>query len=129
MSVEGDAVVRYVAGMRQLWGLADYGALAARLAPAASALVGAVGPVAGRRVLDLAAGTGTVALMAAEQGARVSACDIAPRTRRRRPGRVHRVDAPRLHGLDDQDHATLAAASRASPISWTGAERQSCGNG
>ena len=32
MSVEGDAVVRYVAGMRQLWGLADYGALAARLA-------------------------------------------------------------------------------------------------
>jgi 2-polyprenyl-3-methyl-5-hydroxy-6-metoxy-1,4-benzoquinol methylase len=79
MSVEGDAVVRYVAGMRELWGLADYGALAARLAPAATALVGAVTPVVGRRVLDLAAGTGTVALMAAEQGARVSACDIAPR--------------------------------------------------
>ena len=72
-------MVRYVAGMRELWGLADYGALAARLAPAATALVGAVTPVVGRRVLDLAAGTGTVALMAAEQGARVSACDIAPR--------------------------------------------------
>ena len=79
MSVEDDAVLRYVAGMRQLWGLADYGALAARLAPAASALIGAVGPLAGRRVLDLAAGTGTVALMAAEQGARASACDITPR--------------------------------------------------
>lgn len=79
MSVDGDVVAQYVAAMRALWGLADYGALAERLAPAAAALVGAVAPAAGSRVLDLAAGTGTVARLVAEQGVRVTACDISPR--------------------------------------------------
>jgi len=76
---DDDAVAQYVTGMRELWGLADYGPLAERLAPAAAALVGAVAPVAGHRVLDLAAGTGTMALLAAKQGAHVTACDISPR--------------------------------------------------
>lgn len=74
-----DEAVRYVAEMRELWGAADYGPLAARLAPAAAALVEATAPVAGRRVLDIGAGTGTVALIAAERGARVTACDLSPR--------------------------------------------------
>lgn len=79
MSVAGGVVARYIAGMRELWGLADYGALAERLAPAAAALVSTADVAAASRVLDLAAGTGTVALLAAEQGARVTACDISPR--------------------------------------------------
>ena len=63
----------------QLWGLADYSGLAQRLDPAAAALVDATAPVAGERVLDAAAGTGNVAMRAAARGARVTACDIAPR--------------------------------------------------
>jgi SAM-dependent methyltransferase len=59
--------------------LADYTGLAQRLDPAAVALVGAAAPDAGDRVLDVAAGTGNVAMRAAARGARVIACDISPR--------------------------------------------------
>jgi SAM-dependent methyltransferase len=61
------------------WGLADYSGLAQRLEPAAAALIDAVAPQPGDRVLDVAAGTGNVALRAAARGAQVTACDIAPR--------------------------------------------------
>lgn len=67
------------AATARLWGLADYTGLAQRLDPAAVALVDAAAPGAGDRVLDVAAGTGNVAVRAAARGARVTACDIAPR--------------------------------------------------
>ncbi len=63
----------------QLWGSADYSGLAKRLEPAADALVDAVAPRAGEHVLDVAAGTGNVAIRAAACGAKVTAVDIAPR--------------------------------------------------
>jgi SAM-dependent methyltransferase len=62
-----------------LWGLADYSGLAQLLDPAATALVDATAPGPGDRVLDVAAGTGNVAVRAAARGAQVTACDIAPR--------------------------------------------------
>lgn len=62
-----------------MWSLADYSGLARLLEPAADALVDAVAPGAGDRVLDVAAGTGNVALRAAARGAHLTACDIAPR--------------------------------------------------
>ena len=62
-----------------MWALADYSALAERLAPAAQALVDAVAPLAGHRVLDVGAGTGNVAVLAAAAGAQVTACDSSPR--------------------------------------------------
>jgi SAM-dependent methyltransferase len=62
-----------------LWGLADYFGLARLLEPAADALIEETAPGPGDRVLDVAAGTGNVALRAAARGARVTACDIAPR--------------------------------------------------
>lgn len=61
-----------------LWGMADYSGLAQRLEPAAHALVAAVDPGPGERVLDVAAGTGNVAVCAAARGAWVVACDLAP---------------------------------------------------
>ncbi|MDQ4009736.1 MAG: methyltransferase domain-containing protein [Actinomycetota bacterium] len=67
------------AATAKLWGLADYTGLAQRLDPAAAALVDAAAPSAGDRVLDVAAGTGNVAVRAAARGAQVTACDIAPR--------------------------------------------------
>jgi SAM-dependent methyltransferase len=63
----------------KLWGSADYSGLARRLEPAADALVDAAGLQPGERVLDVAAGTGNVAIRAAARGTRVTAADIAPR--------------------------------------------------
>lgn len=63
----------------KLWGSADYSGLARRLEPAADALVDAAAPQSGEHVLDVAAGTGNVAIRAAARGAKVTAADIAPR--------------------------------------------------
>jgi SAM-dependent methyltransferase len=67
------------AATAKLWGSADYSGLARRLEPAADALVDAAVPTAGEHVLDVAAGTGNVAIRAAACGAKVTAADIAPR--------------------------------------------------
>ncbi|GAA1386739.1 class I SAM-dependent methyltransferase [Pseudonocardia kongjuensis] len=69
----------YTTAMRSLWGGADYRPLAARLAPASRALVDTVAPGDTEQVLDVAAGTGTAALMLRERGAAVLATDLAPR--------------------------------------------------
>ena len=61
------------------WEAGDYGVFGRRLEPAAEPIVreSAAGP--GRRLLDLAAGDGNVALAAARAGADVVAVDLAPR--------------------------------------------------
>lgn len=64
---------------RAMWALGDYPAVAAEIvAPLGGVLVNAceVGP--GHQVLDVAAGTGTVALPAARAGASVTASDLTP---------------------------------------------------
>jgi SAM-dependent methyltransferase len=61
-----------------LWAQGDYGRVAATLRPAAQVLVRAAGIAAGQHVLDVAAGTGNVAMAAAARGARVTASDITP---------------------------------------------------
>jgi SAM-dependent methyltransferase len=63
---------------RTLWGLGEYEHIARRLEPAAAALVEACAVSEGQRVLDVAAGTGNVALEAARRGARVTATDLSP---------------------------------------------------
>jgi SAM-dependent methyltransferase len=64
---------------RTLWGLGDYGAIAAELvAPLGPELVGAAGVGPGIRVLDVAAGTGNAAIAAARTGAEVVATDLVP---------------------------------------------------
>src|SRR3954447_819096 len=63
----------------QLWGLGDYSKIAQFIFPVARALVDSCAISAGQEVLDVAAGTGNLALLAAEEGADVTACDIAPR--------------------------------------------------
>ena len=64
---------------RAMWALGDYPTVAADLVtPLGHVLVDAcrVGP--GDRLLDVAAGTGTVAIPAARAGARVTASDLTP---------------------------------------------------
>lgn len=66
-------------GARAMWALGDYGRLAELLLPTAGALVEVAGVAAGDRVLDVATGTGNVALAAARRGAVVTGADLTPR--------------------------------------------------
>ena len=71
---ELDEKLRAVGAM---WGGADYDSLARELAPVHERLVSALEPRQGERWLDLATGTGEVALRAARAGAQVTALDIS----------------------------------------------------
>ena len=62
---------------RQLWGMGEYDKIARIILPASRALVDACAISAGQEVLDVAAGNGNLALIAAEEGADVVACDIS----------------------------------------------------
>jgi SAM-dependent methyltransferase len=61
-----------------MWAAGDYGAVAERVEEVAEAAVQAAAPLAGTDVLDVATGTGNAALLAAEQGAHVTALDLTP---------------------------------------------------
>ncbi|HZT92799.1 MAG TPA: methyltransferase domain-containing protein [Gaiellaceae bacterium] len=63
--------------MSEVWSVGSYERLAARLAPVQDQLVDLLAVRAGERVLDLATGTGEVAVRAARRGATVTAIDIA----------------------------------------------------
>ncbi len=64
---------------RRAWSLGNYDEVARRVTwPAAPRLVDACAISAGQDTLDVAAGTGNVALLAAREGARVFASDITP---------------------------------------------------
>jgi ubiquinone/menaquinone biosynthesis C-methylase UbiE len=67
------------AATRAMWALGDYHAFAKEFVwELGPVLVRACRVAAGQRVLDVAAGSGNVAIRAAEAGARVVACDLAP---------------------------------------------------
>jgi ubiquinone/menaquinone biosynthesis C-methylase UbiE len=59
-----------------MWGLGDYERFAERLSPVHDALVAELRPTARQTWLDVATGTGGVALRAARAGARVTAVDL-----------------------------------------------------
>ncbi len=63
---------------REAWNRADYGPLAERLLPVARELVNACAVGAGQEILDVAAGNGNVAAVAAAEGARAVASDLSP---------------------------------------------------
>jgi SAM-dependent methyltransferase len=62
----------------ELWGAAEYERIAERFAPIHDALISALEVKPGDRVLDVATGTGEVALRAARLGADVTGLDLAP---------------------------------------------------
>ena len=63
---------------RRLWSAGDYSVMARRIEAVAAQLVGACGLGPGMRALDVAAGTGNVALAIAASGASAEACDLTP---------------------------------------------------
>ena len=60
------------------WGEGTYERLAERLSPIHDALLERLAPSAGETFLDVATGTGAVAIRAARAGAEVTACDLSP---------------------------------------------------
>jgi SAM-dependent methyltransferase len=76
-AVEADRALK--AKHRSMWASGNYAAVAAELIPSLGpVLVEAAGVRAGQRVLDVAAGTGNVAIPAALTGATVVASDLTP---------------------------------------------------
>ena len=63
---------------REVWSRGDYAKLAPRIETAARELVDACAISAGQKVLDVAAGNGNVAVLAAREGAAVVASDLTP---------------------------------------------------
>jgi SAM-dependent methyltransferase len=63
---------------REAWALGDYARVAELILPVSRALVDACAISAGQEVLDVAAGNGNLAVLAAEEGASVVASDFAP---------------------------------------------------
>jgi SAM-dependent methyltransferase len=66
-------------GTKALWSLGDYSAIERLTLPASEALLDACAVSAGQDVVDVAAGTGNFALLAAAEGARVVAADLTPK--------------------------------------------------
>lgn len=66
------------AGMRTTWMAGDFGVIARTISGGAEAFVGRLGLAPGTRVLDVATGTGNLALPLARGGAIVTGLDIAP---------------------------------------------------
>jgi len=64
---------------RKLWSLGDYSPIEKLTLPASKALLDAAAVSAGQEVLDVGAGTGNFALLAAAEGASVVASDLTPK--------------------------------------------------
>jgi SAM-dependent methyltransferase len=72
-----DDVAQLKERMKQFWALGDYPEVAKRFVPVAEKLVAACDIGVGDHVLDVAAGNGNVAVVAAGTGARVMAIDFS----------------------------------------------------
>jgi SAM-dependent methyltransferase len=64
---------------KALWSLGDYSPIERLTLPASQALIDACAVSAGQEVLDVGAGTGNFALLAAAEGASVVASDLTPK--------------------------------------------------
>jgi ubiquinone/menaquinone biosynthesis C-methylase UbiE len=73
-----DELARMKERSKTIWALGDYAAVARRFEGVADEVVAAAGIGAGDRVLDVAAGNGNVATVAARAGADVTASDFTP---------------------------------------------------
>jgi SAM-dependent methyltransferase len=97
-----DPFVQFKEAQKQGW--AHFAPLEMITTPAAARLVRHAGVVAGQRVLDVACGTGVVAITAARAGAHVTALDLTPQLleRARENGQIASVDVEWHEGDAEQ---------------------------
>lgn len=76
MTTEPENLEELKAGLKATWSAGDYGLIARGLAESAEAFLADQGIGPGERVLDVACGSGQLALPAARAGARVTGLDI-----------------------------------------------------
>jgi SAM-dependent methyltransferase len=94
-----------------IWGAGPFEEIAVGAAPAHDALVDALVPRLGERWLDVATGTGAVALRAARAGANVTALDIAPAMLATARGRAAAAGLPIRFDLGEAERLPYSAAS------------------
>jgi SAM-dependent methyltransferase len=87
-----------------VWSLGTYERLAARFAPVHDQLVERLNVAAGERVLDLATGTGEIAIRAARLGARVSALDVTEPMLEKARRRAEEEQLPITFDLGDAEY-------------------------
>jgi ubiquinone/menaquinone biosynthesis C-methylase UbiE len=112
----------YKRDVREMWSeLGDYRHLAELVYPIAEVLCEATGIGPGTRVLDLATGTGNVAIEAARRGAAATAVDITPRMIQETQARAT-AEGLSIAVLEaDVEHLPLPAASFDCVLSACGA--------
>jgi SAM-dependent methyltransferase len=86
-----------------IWSAGPFEEIAAGAAPAHDALVEALAPRPGERWLDVACGTGAVAIRAARAGASVTGVDIAPRMVATAQRLAHEAGLPIRFDLGDAE--------------------------
>lgn len=72
-------VEAFKAGQKALWEMGDFPSLAHMIRPASQTIMDAASVSAGDELLDVACGTGNLAIPAAERGAKVTGIDITPK--------------------------------------------------
>jgi SAM-dependent methyltransferase len=78
MSTPAPTIDQIKAGMRSTWMAGDFGVVAKTIAGGAEDFIARLAPPAGAIVLDVACGTGNLAVPAAKRGCIVTGVDIAP---------------------------------------------------
>lgn len=72
-------VAAFKEGQKTVWSLGEFADIAAMIRPASETILDRANVVPGDDLLDVACGTGNLAIPAAERGARVTAMDITPK--------------------------------------------------
>jgi SAM-dependent methyltransferase len=78
MSMDADSIAEFKTRQRETWALGNFGEVAVFTAQVAGHLVRYAGVQAGQALLDVATGTGVVAITAARRGATVTGLDLTP---------------------------------------------------
>lgn len=72
-------VAAFKEGQKTVWSLGEFADIAAMIRPASETILDKAGVVSGDTLLDVACGTGNLAIPAAERGAVVTGIDITPK--------------------------------------------------
>lgn len=109
------------ASMRAMWTAGDFGEIAKRISGGAEEFVQRLGIPAGARVLDVACGTGNLALPLARSGAVVTGLDIAPNLLAQARQRAQQEGLGIQFDEGDAEHLPYADASFDAVVSMFGA--------